>query len=81
MSVLSSLLFEYTPYCASDRDSGVAALDMIPNCLHGVESILSFLFKPCHLVNIFKYGLMTMGQIIPGFCSFAISRYTANDFT
>lgn len=70
--MLSNLLFHYSPY----KDSGAGtAISGDSSSGTSVATVIAALYKPMHVIRIFKYGLMTMGQIIPGFISFALSRY------
>ena len=67
--MLSNLLFNYNP--VPDAAARAAASG---DSSGAVSTVLSALYKPMHVISIFKYGLMTMGQIVPGFFSFALSR-------
>ena len=66
--MLTSLLFEYTPHTEEQQALTTGHSGGV------VGKVLALMFKPSHFINIFKYGFMTLGQVIPGFFSFALSR-------
>ena len=53
----------------------INSLTEVTSTSNSLSRIVSLLLKPTHLLHIFKYGIMTMSQAIPGFFSFAFSRY------